>query len=211
MQSWRPRDFEPLPADSNRRTHSPVLDPYNPMNDGALWLFGYGSVIYRPSFPFVEQRHATLRGWARRFSQKSDDHRGTPALPGRVVTLVAREGARVRGVAFRIDAKRSESVLEELDHRERAGYERSAVTIELDGGAHARAVVYIAHRGNAWDAGDEGEDEIAATILRAHGPSGSNVEYLFRLAEALRALGDPDPHVLALEAAVRAQGRAVTQ
>ncbi|MBL8681860.1 MAG: gamma-glutamylcyclotransferase [Myxococcales bacterium] len=174
------------------------------MDEQSVWLFGYGSVIYRPSFEFVESRPATLRGFARRFSQRSDDHRGTPSLPGRVVTLVAREGASVRGIAYRFDAAQAEATFVALDHRERAGYERSAVEIELDHGALASAYVYIAPRGNAWDAGDERDEDIAATILRAHGPSGSNVEYLLRLADALRSLGDRDPHVFALEAAVLA-------
>lgn len=174
------------------------------MRTESLWLFGYGSVIYRPSFEYVESRPATLHGYARRFSQRSDDHRGTPSLPGRVVTLVARPDASVRGMAYRFDAAHTEATFAALDHRERAGYERCSVDVALDHRERASAIVYIARAGNAWDAGEESEDAIVATILRAHGPSGSNVEYLFRLADALRALGDTDPHVFALEAAARA-------
>ncbi|MFO0563477.1 MAG: gamma-glutamylcyclotransferase [Polyangiales bacterium] len=168
-----------------------------------LWLFGYGSVIYRADFAFVDKRPATLRGWARRFSQQSDDHRGTPELPGRVVTLVASEAARVRGVAYRLDPDRADETLRALDHRERAGYERTPVEIALDHREATAAVVYIAHRGNGWDAGDESDEQIVERIVRARGPSGANAEYLFRLADALRTLGDDDAHVFALEAAVR--------
>jgi cation transport protein ChaC len=171
------------------------------------WLFGYGSVIYRPSFPFVERRPATLRGFARRFSQASDDHRGTKELPGRVVTLRAQAGAHVRGMAYRFARADAAAVFADLDVREQAGYAPQRVRIELDPqgpqAAHERldadAIAYIAPPGNAWDAGPEDTVTIAARIAVARGPSGSNVEYLHRLAEALRGLGDPDEHVRALE------------
>jgi cation transport protein ChaC len=173
------------------------------MKSDGLWLFGYGSVIYRPGFDFVERRTATLRGWARRFSQKSDDHRGTPEFPGRVVTLVPEPSSHLKGVAFRLDPASAPSTLLALDHREKAGYERTIVDVTLEGGPITSATVYIAHRGNDWDAGHESQDAIVATIVRARGPSGTNVEYLFRLADALRSLGAHDPHVFALEAAAR--------
>jgi len=162
---------------------------------GALWLFGYGSVIYRPSFPFVERRPATLTGFRRRFSQLSDDHRGTPEAPGRVVTLHETEGARVRGVAFRFDAARSQEIFDELDVRERAGYVRREVSVALDHGATVPAFSYIAPPGNEWDAGTESDETIAARIAASIGPSGSNVDYLFHLQAALRDLDEEDTHV----------------
>lgn len=168
------------------------------------WLFGYGSVIYRPSFPFVERRPATLRGFSRRFSQCSDDHRGTAELPGRVVTL--REDPRnlVRGVAFRFAPHEAEAVFADLDVREQAGYRPERVTLELADRTVA-AIAYIAPPGNAWDAGEESIEAIVERILVAVGPSGTNVDYLLRLAAALRELGDHDAHVEDLERRVLAR------
>ncbi|MDX5329335.1 MAG: gamma-glutamylcyclotransferase, partial [Marinobacter sp.] len=84
---------------------------YNFDGIDSVWLFGYGSLIYKVDFPFLEQRPASIRGWARRFWQGSHDHRGTPEAPGRVVTLIEQPGAVCRGMAFRV----SPNVFEYLD------------------------------------------------------------------------------------------------
>ena len=67
-----------------------------------MWVFGYGSVIWKPAFEFVESVPATLSGYTRRFWQGSPDHRGTPEEPGRVVTLVAELHGICHGRAFHI-------------------------------------------------------------------------------------------------------------
>lgn len=160
-----------------------------------VWLFGYGSLIYKADFPFIERRPASIRGWSRRFWQGSHDHRGTPQAPGRVVTLIAQADATCVGVAYLV----SPQTFAALDVREKNGYLRLATDLALDDGRHATGVVYIATPDNAAFLGAASEREIALHISRAHGPSGANRDYLLHLAAALRELGSDDPHVFAIE------------
>lgn len=161
----------------------------------AVWLFGYGSLIYKADFPWLERRPASIRGWARRFWQGSHDHRGTPESPGRVVTLIPEPGAVCKGMAYRI----TPDVFAHLDHREKNGYTRIATEFHFDDGAHVGGVVYIAAIDNVAFLGPAGDVAIARHIAASHGPSGSNRDYLLQLAAALRDLEAEDAHVFALE------------
>ena len=174
---------------------------------GTTWVFGYGSLIYKVDFPYLERAYARLEGWQRRFWQGSHDHRGTPCAPGRVVTLVAAPRGRCRGVAYRVD----NSVLEHLDHREKNGYERHDCPIRLHFPERdITGAVYVAAEGNPAFLGPAPLADVAAHITRSSGPSGSNRDYVLQLARALRELGDEDPHVLALEALLLDAGPAVS-
>jgi cation transport regulator ChaC len=165
------------------------------------WVFGYGSLLFRAEFPYVERRVARIYGFSRRFWQSSPDHRGTPAAPGRVVTLIENPASSVLGVAYRIPREQSYAVLSALDHRERAGYERVAVEVEFTHApfGSAQALVYQARAENPGFVADADERSIAAIVRHARGPSGDNESYVRRLAQALRELGEDDPHVFAIE------------
>lgn len=168
---------------------------YNFDGIDSVWLFGYGSLIYKVDFPYLEQRPASIRDWARRFWQGSHDHRGTPESPGRVVTLIEQPGAVCKGMAYRVSPK----VFEYLDVREKNGYLRFSTTMTFDNGSHAEGLVYIATEDNEAFLGEAPEADIARQIALASGPSGANSEYLLRLAESLRALGDDCCHTFAIE------------
>jgi cation transport protein ChaC len=171
-------------------------------SDG-LWIFGYGSLVWRPGFPYAERRPGYVVGWARRFWQGSTDHRGVPDAPGRVATLVEEPGERCWGVVYRVEAAAREAVLGGLDHRERGGFARRDLEVRVEGGG-VSALVYLATPANPNYLGPAPPEQIARQIRRSHGPSGSNLEYLLRLAEALEAMGARDPHVCELAALVSA-------
>ncbi|WP_323750434.1 gamma-glutamylcyclotransferase [Marinobacter sp.] len=167
----------------------------------SVWLFGYGSLIYKVDFPFLEQKPATIRGWVRRFWQGSHDHRGTPEAPGRVVTLIEQPGAVCKGMAFRVAPK----VFEHLDVREKNGYLRFSTTMTFDDGGQTEGLVYIATEDNDAFLGEAPAEDIARQIAQALGPSGPNTDYLLRLAESLRALGDDCDHTFAIESCLKEQ------
>ena len=169
--------------------------------DGPTWVFGYGSLIWRQDFPFLEARPGYITGWARRFWQGSHDHRGLPDDPGRVVTLIEAAGERCHGRAFLVEP----DVFEHLDHREINGYERHAVDIHFDDRRTA-GVVYVARVDNFAFLGEAPLADMAAQIRRCVGPSGSNVVYVVELARALRHLNVSDPHVFELAALVAGPG-----
>ena len=162
-----------------------------------VWVFGYGSLIWRQDFPYEDVRRAHIRGWARRFWQGSHDHRGLQSDPGRVVTLVEAPGERCFGSAFKIDAK----VFDHLDQREINGYQRINVEIFFDSFS-TLGVTYHAPIGNFAFLGDAPIDEMVAQINRCAGRSGRNADYVLELARALRRLQVEDRHVFELEAMV---------
>jgi cation transport regulator ChaC len=170
-----------------------------------LWLFGYGSLIWRPDIEFIDRRPARVQGWSRRFWQGSHDHRGMPDAPGRVVTLIEDHTAACDGMAYLVDREVADETFSQLDHREKNGYERHRVRLEFhQSGEDAEGVVYIAPIDNFAYLGPAPLAEIASQIHRSVGPSGPNLEYLLELASALRDLNADDEHVFELEAAVRA-------
>ena len=169
-----------------------------------IWLFGYGSLIWRPDIEFIESRPAKVHGWNRRFWQGSHDHRGIPDAPGRVVTLVEEANGVCDGMAYLVDEGVVDATFDALDHREKNGYERYAVRLDFHNHwESAEGVVYIAPIGNHAFLGPAPLALMAAQIHQSAGPSGRNLDYLLELADALRELDADDEHVFELEAAAR--------
>lgn len=180
-----------MPADTT--AINKLMDRFN--DHSSVWLFGYGSLIFKVGFPFVERRPAYIMNWSRRFWQGSYDHRGTLDAPGRVVTLIPQAGATCEGIAYLI----TPDILEQIDFREKNGYLRLCTEIAFEDGTVAEGLVYIATEENTAFLGPATELDIARQIAASVGPSGPNKDYLTGLAEALRELGKEDQHVFEIE------------
>lgn len=163
--------------------------------DGHLYVFGYGSLIWKPGFSHASRHPALLRGFHRRFCIWSRLYRGTPEQPGLVLGL--KQGGACRGAVFRVPAEEAGVAMAYLDAREMVGgvYVRRLVPVRLlDGaaGATRRAVAYIAARDNPAFCPDLTPAEIAAVIARGQGNMGANRDYLLNTIEGLAAMGVRD-------------------
>ncbi len=172
-----------------------------------VWVFGYGSLVWRPRFGYVDRRAARVVGWRRRFWQASTDHRGTPGAPGRVLTVVPEPDAALWGMAYQIAADVWPAVEAALEVREQQGYQRVDLTVELADGERvaaitgaARARMYLASPDNPHFIGPEPLAATAAIVRRSHGPSGDNPSYVRELQRALAAMEITDDEVDALVA-----------
>lgn len=161
---------------------------------GDLWVFGYGSLIWRPGFVFVERRLARLSGWRRSFCMTSIHYRGTPEAPGLVLALDRAPGAVCEGLAFRVEAADADGVLAYLREREliSSAYEETRLPVTLDDGAEVEALAYVVDPHHPQYAGGLSLDEQAVVIRRAEGSTGSNLDYLLYTLEGLAALGIHD-------------------
>ena len=160
-----------------------------------LWLFGYGSLIFKADFQFHRRKVASISGWERRFWQGSHDHRGTAHTPGRVVTLIESPGGVCHGMAYEISARQ----LAHLDYREKNGYLRFMTSMKFEDRTTVDGLVYMATADNGAYLGPAPEQEIARQIMHSRGPSGSNRDYLLQLSDALREMSALDSHVFAVE------------
>jgi cation transport regulator ChaC len=160
-----------------------------------IWVFGYGSLIYKVDFPYIERRYANVYGWERRFWMLSHDHRGTPENPGIVLTLTPSNNTECFGIAYKI----TEAEFEHLDHREKNGYLREEIDIHLVDGDTVRGLVYIGDTNSSVYLGPTPVEQLAVHIFNSRGPSGENREYVFNMGTALRKYAIIDEHVFAIE------------
>ena len=172
------------------------------------WIFGYGSLVWRPNFRFLRKSPAYIEGWSRRFWQGSTDHRGIPGSPGRVVTLKNQVGEICWGMAYQIAEADGKFVISKLNFREKGGYQLLNTKVYLkEVNETVEGNVYIAMPANPNYLGEATIENIAAQIVVSKGPSGPNDEYVFKLAGALREIGVHDPHTFEIEKIIRQQSK----
>ncbi len=158
-----------------------------------LWVFGYGSLMWRPGFDFVERHPATLRGLHRRLCIYSIRHRGTPEYPGLVLGLD--RGGSCRGIAFRVKAEVVAETLAYLKEREQVSFVYREVfrQVRLDDGRTVSAMTYVADRSHPQYAGRLDHDTIVAHVRQGTGNSGVNIDYVRNTMQELENLNITDP------------------
>jgi cation transport protein ChaC len=171
-------------------------------SEGDLWVFGYGSLIWRPGFDFVERVPARLIGEHRALCVYSFVHRGTPEKPGLVLGLD--RGGACRGVAFRIAEKNRAATVAYLRAREQVTsvYREVTRSVWLENEARQRvgALAYVVDRGHVQYAGRLSLAEQLRHVMQGHGQSGANREYVISTVRAIEAEGfrDAPLHQLSL-------------
>lgn len=160
---------------------------------GDHWVFGYGSLLWRPGFEYEERVEATLLGYHRAFCIYSHHYRGTPEHPGLVLGLAP--GGECRGIAFRVTAASWPQVKAYLDERELITRVYIPTDVPVDTRAYGmlRAHTYVADPECEQYAGHLTLSQAAEIITAAHGDVGPNLEYLENTVEHLDQLGIIDP------------------
>jgi cation transport protein ChaC len=159
---------------------------------GDFWVFGYGSLMWRPGFAHVETSRARLHGFRRSLCVASFVYRGTPERPGLVLGLD--RGGSCVGLAFRVPGELRDEVLAYLRDRElvTSVYSERMLPVRLAGGRIVTALCYVVDRGHRQYAGNLDEAHAAGIVSGAVGQAGPNEEYVLNTLEHLRALGIRD-------------------
>jgi cation transport protein ChaC len=164
------------------------------LSKGDLWVFGYGSLMWRPGFEFIEQVPARLIGEHRALCVYSFVHRGTPEKPGLVLGLD--RGGACRGIAFRVAEKHRAATVAYLRAREQVTsvYREVMRSVWLENEPQQRisALAYVVDRGHVQYAGRLSLADQLRHVLQGHGQSGANREYVLSTVRAIEAEGFRD-------------------
>ncbi|MDX8524003.1 gamma-glutamylcyclotransferase [Mesorhizobium sp. MSK_1335] len=170
-----------------------------------LWLFGYGSLIWKPEIEHVEERVAVARGWHRSFCMKMTRWRGTKESPGLMMALD--RGGQCKGVAFRLVGDRRQA-LDKLFRREMTlkptSYWPRLLRLSTDKGP-LRALAFVINRRGTTYAGPLSEDEVVARLATSCGHWGSGADYLHNTVKNLEQRGIHDAHLWRLQQLVAAR------
>ncbi len=190
------------PAERDASLHATLAA--HPEPGDAVWLFGYGSLIWNPTVHVAEERRAHVAGWHRAFCLTASAGRGTAACPGLLLGLL--RGGACSGMALRVAPEAVVDELALLWRREMLANSYVPAWVEVagdDGARFGHAIAFTINPDSAQFAGNLHEDEVVRRLATASGELGSCAEYLFRTCDGLRALGLTDPAIEHLAARVR--------
>jgi len=174
--------------------------PYEGTNTGNLWVFAYGSLMWRPGFPFFESRVAHIQGYHRSFCVLSHVHRGTVDRPGLVLGLD--QGGSCTGIAYRVADEYREQTIDYLREREQVTnvYIEKYLPAEAEVTGPVSSLAYIVDRAHHQYAGNLPDEEKLALIRDGVGVSGTNPDYVRSTYEQLRRIGIEDKEMARLVA-----------
>jgi len=165
-----------------------------------IWVFAYGSLIWKPVFAPAATRRALARGWRRSFCIELTTWRGTPEAPGLMMALAP--GGSCAGLAYRLDPTTQTNDLAELVRREMPFDELAEnarwIRIETAAGPELALTFYASPRGTRTSHGLPAET-VALRLATACGYAGSCAEYLYNTVAHLEAEGIRDRNLWRLQ------------
>jgi cation transport protein ChaC len=171
-----------------------------------LWVFGYGSLMWRPGFEHLERIPARLTGLHRGLCVYSFVHRGTPEKPGLVLGLDL--GGGCRGIAYRVAPERRDETIEYLRAREQVTmvYRETMrrITLATNPTRQVNALVYMVDRSHPQYAGRLDLDRQLHLVRQGHGRSGANLDYVLSTVAEIEAQGCRDAGLHRLAERLRA-------
>lgn len=187
------------------RVTDEVLRRHPPGED--LWIFAYGSLMWRPACEIDGQEMGRLNGWHRKFCIRIARYRGTPENPGLMMALD--RGGSCRAVVQRLSAKTARERLGQLMRREMSSKLHPTNRprwVSVDAGSHRRrAVVFAVEQSSPYYSGDLSADQVAGVLASAVGHWGSGAEYLMNTVQQLENLGIHDRNLWRLQQLVAAK------
>ena len=178
-------------APSDERRSAARVSPFQSTADGTFWVFGYGSLMWKPGFPYLASSEARLHGYHRSLCVYSWVHRGTRERPGLVFGLD--RGGACKGFAFQLATEQESEVLAYLDARELVTdvYRRKRLMITTESG-RVPAWCYVVRQDHPQYAGKLTEPELLAMIENGQGRSGHCRDYVLSTVAHLEELGVDD-------------------
>lgn len=172
-----------------------------------LWVFAYGSLMWRPGFEYAARVRGRLDGFRRAFCMTSIHYRGTVEAPGLVLALDPEPGAACEGIVYCVAAAARAEVLAYLRARELISYAYAEGwhPVILDGGGTVSAVTYVMNQAHEQYCGHLPLDAQADIIAARSGTMGSNADYLYATVDHLAEMNCLEPDLATLADMVRAR------
>lgn len=172
-----------------------MIPPPDTIPGGTLWVFAYGSLMWRPDFPYREKAGVVVHGYHRALCMYSFQYRGTKRRPGLIFGLD--RGGSCQGIAYRIAKTRTAEVLDKLWQREmvNAIYRPRWLSTALADGRPVRVLAFVADPTHEQYAGRPNDDEAVRLVLQGKGSIGSCLDYIRNTLAHLEELGIHDQHL----------------